>query len=116
MSDIGQLRRSGLVSTFGPGAIVDFRDGDAAISGVVAGLEEWDRSFPPPGTANPQSTTEPRLMQKLRQRGLQIAGFRLPPVLPHRDLDTVRIVWWRPSFLIGISVRAAIVSDTRLMG
>jgi hypothetical protein len=90
MSDIGWLRRSGLVSTFGPGAIVDFRDGDAAVSGVVAGLEEWDRSFPPAGVAHPQSTTEPRLMQKLRQRGLEIAGFRLPPVLSDRDLETAR--------------------------
>lgn len=88
MTDIGKLRRSGLVSTFGPGAIVDFRQGDAAVSGVIAGLEEWDRNFQPVGIAHPQSTTEPRLMQKLKKRGVEIAGFRLPPVLSDRDLQT----------------------------
>ena len=87
MSDIGKLRRSGLVSTFGPGAVVDFRAGDAAVSGVIAGLEEWDRNFGPPGSAHPQSTHEPRLMQKLQQRGFQITGFRLPPVLRDQELE-----------------------------
>lgn len=90
MTDIGKLRRSGLVSTFGPGAIVDFKDGDAAVSGVVAGLEEWDANFPPPGIANPQSTTEPRLMQKLQQKGIPVSGFRLPPVLTDQEMETER--------------------------
>lgn len=86
MADIGKLRRSGLVSIFGPGSVVDFRDGDAAVSGVIAGLEEWDRNFPPAGVANAQSTYEPRLMQKLQKSGFQISGFRLPPVMTDQDL------------------------------
>lgn len=90
MADVGKLRRSGLVSTFGPGALVDFRDGDAAVSGVVAGLEEWDRNFGPAGIAHPQSTYEPRLMQKLQRRGFAISGFRLPPVMADQDLRKYR--------------------------
>lgn len=88
MTDIGKLRRSTLASTFGPGAIVDFRAGDATVSGIVAGLEEWDRNFPPPGTANPQSTYEPRLIKKLMQRGHAITGFRLPPTLTDREIES----------------------------
>ncbi len=74
-NDIGMLRRSAVASTFGPGAVVDFRAGGAPVSVVVAGLEEWDSNFGPAGLVNSQSTREPRLQQKLG-----VAGFRLPPV------------------------------------
>lgn len=72
---LGDLRRSAAIMTFGPGSVVDFRSGEAAISAVVGGLEEWDRSFPPAGLANPQRIMEPRLQKKLF-----VKGFRLPPV------------------------------------
>lgn len=83
-NDVGKLRRSTVVSTFAPGAVVDFRADGAAISGVVAGLEEWDASFPQPGLANPQKIYEPRL-----QHRLGVSGFRLPPVIDEdrRDKD-----------------------------
>ena len=73
---LGDLRRSAALMTFGPGAVVDFRADGAAVSAVAAGLEEWDRSFPPPGLRNPQRIAEPRL-----QRKLSVDGFRLPPVV-----------------------------------
>ena len=73
---LGELRRSTAVMTFGPGSVVDFRADGAPVSAVAAGLEEWDRSFPPAGLANPQRITEPRL-----QRKLSVGGFRLPPVV-----------------------------------
>ena len=41
--------------TFGPGSVVDFRADGAPVSAIAAGLEEWDRSFPPAGLANPQT-------------------------------------------------------------
>lgn len=82
---LGDLRRSAVVSTFGPGAIVDFRAGDAPVSIVAAGLEEWDRRAPPAGLANEQTVFEPRL-----QRQLGVAGFRLPPVFPDDDDDERR--------------------------
>jgi hypothetical protein len=76
---LGELRRSSVVMTFAPGAVVDFRAGGAPVSAVVAGLEEWDHSFPPAGLANPQRISEPRLQKKLG-----VDGFRLPPIVPER--------------------------------
>lgn len=78
--ELGKLRRSQVITTWGPGAIVDFRAGGhegAAVSVVAAGLDEWDRCAPPVGMLHPQSITEPRLQARLR-----VEGFRLPPVEP----------------------------------
>lgn len=74
-NELGSLRRSAAASLFGPGAVVDFRAGDAPVSAVAAGLEEWDRNFPPAGMRNEQTVLEARLQKKLGVR-----GFRLPPV------------------------------------
>ena len=79
---LGNLRRSAALMTFGPGSIVDFRADGAPVSAVAAGLDEWDRSFPPPGLINPQRISEPRL-----QRKLSVGGFRLPPVVDDRADD-----------------------------
>lgn len=75
-NELGSLRRSAAAALFGPGAVVDFRAGDAPVSAVAAGLEEWDRNFPPAGMLNEQTVLEARLQKKLGVR-----GFRLPPVL-----------------------------------
>lgn len=79
---LGELRRSAAVMTFGPGSVVDFRADGAPVSAVAAGLDEWDRSFPPAGLLNPQRITEPRL-----QRKLGVGGFRLPPVVDENWRD-----------------------------
>lgn len=81
-NDLQALRRSAVVSLFGPGAVVDFRADNAPVSGMAAGLEEWDKSFGPAGLANSQSVRETRLQKKL---GVQ--GFRLPPVIEERRKD-----------------------------
>jgi hypothetical protein len=83
-NDVGDVRRSTVVYTFGPGAVVDFRADGATVSGVVAGLEEWDRNFKPEGLTNPQRVHEPRLEAKLGVR-----GFRLPPVIDKNWKDDV---------------------------
>jgi Domain of unknown function (DUF1998) len=75
MPNLGELRRSAIVSTFGPGAVVDFRADGGAVSAVAACLEEWDRCSPPAGLANPQTVFEARLQKKLG-----VSGFRLPPI------------------------------------
>ena len=75
-NQLGELRRSAVVMTFGPGSVVDFRADGGPVSAVTGGLEEWDRCFPPEGLANRQKITEPRL-----QRKLGVRGFRLPPVV-----------------------------------
>ena len=82
---LGKIRRSQVVTNYGPGAIVDFRaggHGGAAVSVVAAGLEEWDRWAKPAGLLNPQCIQEPRLEAKLK-----IRGFRLPPVGTERDQE-----------------------------
>ncbi len=83
-NDLGELRRSMVVMTFGPGSVVDFRADGAPVSALVAGLEQWDSSFGPPGLRNQQIIHEPRL-----ERKLGIRGFRLPPVVDeeYRDRD-----------------------------
>lgn len=85
-NDLGELRRSAAASGFGPGSIVDFRAGNAPISALAAGLEEWDRNFPPAGMLHPQTVREERLQKKLG-----VKGFRLPPVRdPQKDSDAER--------------------------
>ncbi len=79
-NELGDVRRSSIIITHGPGSIIDFRSGGyggAAISVVAAGLEEWDRNAPPPGLGHQQTVFEPRLQQQLG-----VEGFRLPPVAP----------------------------------
>jgi hypothetical protein len=75
-NSVGDLRRSAVVMTYGPGAIVDMRSGEAPVSGVSAGLEEWDRSAPLSGNLRHQKIIERRLCKKLGKK-----YFRLPPAL-----------------------------------
>lgn len=76
---IGALRRSKVVSTYGPGAVIDFRapGSGAPISAVLLGLEWWDDAAPQGhhGLLHRQVIHEPRL-----QKRLKVSGFRLPPV------------------------------------
>ncbi|MFN3352694.1 MAG: DrmB family protein [Brevundimonas sp.] len=85
---LGDLRRSAAAAGFGPGALIDFRAGDAPVSAVAGGLEVWDFSFPPAGLLHPQTIREERLQKKLNVR-----GFRLPPVRdPASNRDSERAV------------------------
>ncbi len=94
--ELGEIRRSAAVATFGPGSVVDFRADKATISAVAAGLEEWDHNFQPKGLVNEQTIHEERLERKLGKR-----GFRLPPVRdPLREKDERALVAVRfPSWL-----------------
>lgn len=79
-NELGDVRRSQVITSHGPGSLIDFRAGSyggAGVSVVSAGLEEWDNWAPPPGIGNPQTIFEPRL-----QKQLGVDGFRLPPVAP----------------------------------
>ncbi|WP_448141859.1 DrmB family protein [Stenotrophomonas bentonitica] len=80
--ELGSIRRSAVAALFGPGSVIDFRSGDAPVSAVASGLEEWDRNFQPPGLLNEQSVYEVRLQKKLG-----VKGFRLPPVAPESLRD-----------------------------
>ena len=64
---LNEVRRSQVLG-YGPGAIVDFRVGDlgaGTISGVTAGLDQWDETARPKGMLHSQSIKEPRLQRKL---------------------------------------------------
>lgn len=73
---IGEIRRSAVVMSFAPGAIMDMRADGGPVSVVSAGLEEWDFSAPLTGNLKYQKIIERRLCKKLGKR-----YFRLPPVL-----------------------------------
>lgn len=78
--DLGEIRRSAIILTAAPGAVVDFRVEGSPISAVITGLDDWDISFPPIGLGHQQVVYEERLQKKLK-----VKGFRLPPVLsPNR--------------------------------
>ena len=72
----GELRRSSVLMTYAPGAIIDMRAGGGPVSGVSSGLEEWDKSAPLWGNLKYQKIIERRLCKKLDKK-----YFRLPPVL-----------------------------------
>jgi hypothetical protein len=77
-NELGRVRRSQNLNTYGPGAIIDFRTGSkdgAPVSAVAAGLEQWNEHAPPADLAHRQKTYEPRLQERLG-----VSGFRLPPV------------------------------------
>ena len=97
-NELGEVRRSQVITSHGPGSLIDFRAGShggAGVSVVAAGLEEWDRWAPPPGIGNPQTIFEPRL-----QKQLDVEGFRLPPVAPQiapgQHSPESRQAGWRP--------------------
>ena len=89
-----ELRSSQVITTFGPGAMIDLPD----VSVIVAGLDHWryDKSRLP-------TIQEPRLTAKLREiTGVNDLTLRQPP--PERDQDfgpKSEIVAWRfPEWLI----------------
>ena len=80
IQELGEVRRSQVITTYGPGSIVDFRVGKALISAVAAGLDAWDNYADQDGRTginHSQTIKEPRL-----QTILGVDGFRLPPAVP----------------------------------
>lgn len=87
----GQVRSSQLITTYGPGALIDLpRD-----SGIVGGLECWPKS------EDLTEIVEPRLIGKL-QRATGVTGARLyapppkenDPRKPTRGIDVWRFPEW----------------------
>ena len=81
---IGDLRPSQIISTFGPGAIVDLPD----FSIVVAGLDFWDRKIC-------AEIHEPRLEKKLGLRKILA-----PPTLEHEDTQGTLPAFRFPEYLV----------------
>lgn len=81
---IVKIRQSQIVSTYGPGALVDLPD----YAVLVAGLEHW--------AGDAQLVPEPRLLANLRRRlNVPFLELRSPPV-PERDDELgIGIVAWQ---------------------
>jgi hypothetical protein len=81
---IVKIRQSQIVSTYGPGALVDLPD--SAV--LIAGLEHW--------AGDAQLVPEPRLLANLRRRlGLPFLELRAPPVPERDDEMGIGIVAWQ---------------------
>lgn len=80
-NELGKIRQSAVLMTYGPGAIIDFRipQTGAPVSVVAAGLEEWERQAEEGGatTADMKRFAYRPLCRKLR-----VSHFRMPPVAP----------------------------------
>lgn len=87
---IARIRQSQIVSTYGPGALVDLPDNAV----LVAGLEYWQGDAP--------LVAEPRLLANLRRRlGIPYLELRSPPV-PKREEDqgTGVVAWQFPEWFL----------------
>jgi len=82
LSERGKIRRSAIISTFGPGAVVDFRSAGGAVSAVVAGIDEWEGRDPGSFNTGHLRVQEPRL-----ERALNVSYFVLPPVAAESKME-----------------------------
>ncbi|MBK8752323.1 MAG: DUF1998 domain-containing protein [Candidatus Competibacteraceae bacterium] len=85
----GQVRRSQLLTTFGPGALIDL----PKHSVLVSGLDHWR------GTG--AILDEPRLLEKIRRFLPDLRELREPPVDPDSQTPTTGVtVWQFPEWFI----------------
>jgi len=70
MNELGDLRPSQLIYTFGVGALIDLPH----LSGLVMGLDDWDTRYA-------TEIHEERLLKALQQKeGNQLKRLLLPPI------------------------------------
>ena len=83
----GQVRRGQVITTYGPGALIDL----PSHSAIVGGLDTW------PKTSDLESITEPRLSRKLEiMTGVVAPGLFAPPAESDDPRETGRgIGAWR---------------------
>ena len=84
----GELRRSQLITTFGPGAMIDLPDDSV----LVGGLEHWSGAWEP--------LYEPRLIRKIQDLLPDIHELRLPPVADADHPSQGITVWQFPEWFI----------------
>lgn len=85
----GQVRRSQLLNTFGPGSLIDLPEHSV----LVGGLDHWRGS----GVL----LDEPRLLEKIRRFLPDIHELRQPPIDPDSTTSTTGVtVWQFPEWFI----------------
>src|SRR5687767_6025180 len=87
----GQIRRSQVITTYGPGALIDLPKHSA----IVGGLDTW------PATKDLEETLEPRLLSKVQAiTGVNAPKFYAPPAHsnelsePMRGIGAYRFPEW----------------------
>ncbi|SVA95788.1 uncharacterized protein METZ01_LOCUS148642, partial [marine metagenome] len=82
---IGEIRRSQMVQIYGPGSIINLKQGDASISALMTDLSTWDL------TSDTAKTRDQRFLDRRLSKSIEaqyekkIDWFRLPPVEPEPD-------------------------------
>ena len=94
----GQIRRSQIITTFGPGSMVDLPNHSV----LIAGLDHWSKGG--------EEIVEPRLVEKL-QRLLELPALKLYSPPPDEDNPTAPptgiTAWQFPEWFITQDVEAA---------
>ncbi len=89
----GQVRRSQVITTWGPGALIDL----PRHAGIVGGLENW------PNTKDLDEVRDPRLPKKLElMTGVTAPKLYAPPAASTNPADDVRgiDVWQFPEWMV----------------
>jgi hypothetical protein len=82
---IGEIRRSQMVQIYGPGSIINLKQGDASISALMTDLSTWDL------TSDTEKTREQRFLDRRLSKSIEVLyekkvdWFRLPPVEPEPE-------------------------------
>lgn len=93
--DAGKIRRSQVITNYGPGSVVDFRVKNAPVSAVVAGLDEWNRALEAEQSGDDVFTLHETRLEMV----LGVRGFRAPPVLDDRERGPKLIAYQFPRWL-----------------
>ncbi|HMV65294.1 MAG TPA: DUF1998 domain-containing protein [Myxococcota bacterium] len=94
----GTLRRSQILTTYGPGAMVDLPDHAV----IIGGLEHWsDRDW--------QVVHEPRLLRRLRRERMRPTELRMPPAASdaHDAGHNGITAWMFPEWFVGAPVEGS---------
>ncbi|WP_310621265.1 DUF1998 domain-containing protein [Flexibacterium corallicola] len=89
MTEIGKIRKSQVLSTNGPGAIIDFRGNyGEPISVVAKGLEGWEKL----GPSSTAKREKPTIHHARLEEQLKVRSFREPPVGEEQTWEGKRIL------------------------
>ena len=80
--DVGEVRRSQIVMTYGPGSIMNLKSGNASISIIMGDPKSWAYESTGEGTvAKKQTIIDSRLSKSIKEKyAIKIDKFKLAPV------------------------------------
>ena len=80
--DVGEVRRSQIVMTYGPGSIMNLKSGNASISIIMGDPKSWAYESTGEGAvAKKQTIIDSRLSKSIKEKyAIKIDKFKLAPV------------------------------------